>query len=87
MELGMLVPQCVPSMFLSHPYSPGGFGRKGSWKKALSGFSGVCMRMRAWFETSCFCTQALNTPGEEENNPGTAAVLWLDVIKRKKMAQ
>lgn len=30
MELGMLVPQRVPSMSLSHPYSPGRFGRKGS---------------------------------------------------------
>lgn len=79
MELGMLVPQRVPSMSLSHPYSPGRFGRKGSWGKKL--FSGVCMRMRGWFEAWCFCPIH---PSWEENMPGATAVLWSDVIKSKK---
>lgn len=35
MKLGMLVPRCVPSMSLYHPYSPGRFGRKESWEKTL----------------------------------------------------
>lgn len=85
MELGMLVPQCVPCMSLSHPYSPGRLGRKGSWEKTLFWVCWGLHEGEGLFEAWCFCTQALNTPGEEEeNSPGTAAVLWLDIMKRKK---